>query len=513
MRVIITPATAEIPIGGTVTLTAQVVDADGHTVPNAQISWSSESPSIASVGSTGTVTGVSVGTALITATNIEVVAHAGVSVIPAAPQGPAIEVYPELRYQEMTGWEGVAQIGEVECNRQAFGVYRVSLIDRIVNELGINRVRLAIQSGAENPTDWYAQYIAGNLQTWRSNRYQIINDNGDPRSANPQGFQWTGLDYPVDSVVNPLRARLAARGERLYVNLNYVDFGSSAFEHSTDPEEYAELMLEAFRHLQGKYGWVPDAIEIILEPDNTSNWVGAKIGAAIVAAGDRLKAAGFSPDFIAPSNSNMTSAVTYFDQLINVPGVRNYLTDLSYHRYAGVSDASLAAIRTRGAQYGIRTGMLEHIGSGVEDLYKDLVDGGVSSWEQFTLAFCTGDDGSSYYMVNQSNPSSPVVTMGSTTRYLRQYFSFVRLGAVRVGAESGDSRFLPVAFRNPNGKLVVVVRSTGAASFTVRRLSGTWGVTWTTGSQSFTSGPDVQMNPSGTSVNIPAAGVITLFQR
>src|SRR4029453_11072918 len=67
MRVIITPATAEIPIGGTVTLPAEVVDADGHPGPEAQISWGSESPSIASVASNGTVTGVSVGTAVITA--------------------------------------------------------------------------------------------------------------------------------------------------------------------------------------------------------------------------------------------------------------------------------------------------------------------------------------------------------------------------------------------------------------------------------------------------------------
>jgi hypothetical protein len=514
VRVIITPAMAEIPAGGTVTLTAQAVDAEGHPISNGQVTWTSGAPSIASVNNSGTVTGLTVGTAMITATIVEVAAHADVSVIPPAPQGQVVEVYPELKYQEMTGWEGVAQMGEVECNRQAFKNYRVPLTDRIVNELGINRVRLPIQSGAENPTDWYAQYIAGNLQAWRSNRYQIVNDNGDPRSANPQGFHFTGLDYLVDSVVNPMRARLAARGERLYVNLDYTDFGASTFEHSTDAEEYAELMLEAFRHLQSRNGWVPDAIEIILEPDNTQNWTGSRIGAVIKATGDRLKAAGFSPDFIAPSTSSMSSAVTYFDQLINVPGVRSYLTDLSYHRYGGVSAAALAEIRARAAQYGIRTAMLEHIGSGVEDLHEDLTKGGVSAWEQFTLAYCASDDGSAYYLVNQSNPAAPVVNMGNLTRYLRQYFSFVRLGAIRIGAASGDSRFLPVAFQNPNGKLVVVIQTTGAASFTVRRLpAGAWGATWTTASQTFTSGPDIQMLPAGTTVNIPAAGVITLVQR
>ncbi len=38
--------------------------------------------------------------------------------------------------------------------------------------------------------------------------------------------------------------------------------------------------------------------------------------------------------------------------------------------------------------------MLEHIGSGTDDLYKDLTVGNVSRWQQFTLAFpSTADNG------------------------------------------------------------------------------------------------------------------------
>jgi hypothetical protein len=88
--------------------------------------------------------------------------------------------------------------------------------------------------------------------------------------------------------------------------------------------------------------------------------------------------------------------------------------------------------------------MLEHIGSDYADLHTDLRDGLNSAWQQFTLAFCGGQDtGGNYYRIDQSNPVSPVVIMGSRTRYLRQYFSFIRQDALRIGAVSGESRLDP----------------------------------------------------------------------
>ena len=52
-----------------------------------------------------------------------------------------------------------------------------------------------------------------------------------------------------------------------------------------------------------KYGFVPDGVEITLEPDHfdTFDQKPKKIGEALVATGDRLKAHGYTPDFIAPT--------------------------------------------------------------------------------------------------------------------------------------------------------------------------------------------------------------------
>jgi hypothetical protein len=321
----------------------------------------------------------------------------------------------------------------------------------------------------------------------------------------------------VTAIVNPMRQRLSARGEKLYINLNYVDFEPSAFEHSSNPAEYAEFIVTVFQHLQSKFGWVPDAVEVILEPDNTTNWTPARIGAAIVAAGDRLKAAGFHPDFIAPSNKSMTAALQYFDQIVQVPRVREYLKDIAYHRYAGVSGASLDAIGQRTSQWGMRSGMLEKIGATADDLYADLTEGMNSDWAQFALAYCNNanDNGGVYYDLDLSVPAQPRIVMESRARLLRQYFMFVRFGAVRIGAASGNSHLDPVAFRNTSGKLVVVVKADAAASFDVRLLPpGTYGINYSTAAQFDIDKPDVTIGAGdAVPVSIPTAGVVTIYRK
>lgn len=66
-NVAVSPNTASIAIGATTTLTATPTDANGTTVGGQTISWSSNNTSVATVSSSGVVTGVAAGTATITA--------------------------------------------------------------------------------------------------------------------------------------------------------------------------------------------------------------------------------------------------------------------------------------------------------------------------------------------------------------------------------------------------------------------------------------------------------------
>lgn len=67
VSVTVTAPTTNIVVSGVVQLTATVVTQSGSTVTNPTITWTSESPNVATVSSAGLVTGVSPGTASITA--------------------------------------------------------------------------------------------------------------------------------------------------------------------------------------------------------------------------------------------------------------------------------------------------------------------------------------------------------------------------------------------------------------------------------------------------------------
>jgi hypothetical protein len=277
------------------------------------------------------------------------------------------------------------------------------------------------------------------------------------------------------------------------------------------PAEYAEFMLAVFLHLRDAYGVVPDAVELILEPDNGTPWAsGTLIGQALVATAARLAAGGFHPKFIAPSTANMGNAVGYFDALRQVPGALAALGTLSYHRYGGVSDANLTSLGQRASIYGVRTAMLEHIGSGVDDLYKDLTVGQVSAWQQFAMAYPNADNGGTYYPIISGQPQ-----LGSRTRYLRQYFRYVRLGAQRVGASSTSGALRPVAFRNPDGRLAVVIHADQTGALTVRGLRpGQYGVSLTSSPTTTSELGTQTAGANGTlSFTTSATGVLTVYAK
>lgn len=361
-----------------------------------------------------------------------------------------VTVNPAVAYQTMRGWEATSQAGQAN---PAFGNWKAALMHLAVNDLGLNRIRLEVRSGMEHPVDNYAAFRSGAISEsqWKALRYAPVNDNGSASTINPAGFHFTELDESVEGIILPMRDLMAANGEQLYVNLNYVSFGLLSQAHA-DPAEYAEFILAVFQHLRDRYALEPDAVEVILEPDNTTIWTGPAIGHAIVATAARLAASGFHPEFIAPSTTSMARAPTWFDQVIAVPGALAHLRELSYHRYSGVSDANLAAIRARGTQHGIATAMLEHIGSGADALYKDLTVANASAWQQFTLGLPVIDNGAQYYRIVNNQP-----VIASRTVGLRQYFRYVRMGARRISALSGVTRVRPVGFVNPNGSMVVVI--------------------------------------------------------
>lgn len=437
---------------------------------------------------------------------------------PATESGVAIAVQPGTTYQRMIGWEATTYAGE---DFASFPRWRDAILDSAVS-LGITRLRLELRSGAESTRDWYGEWLRGSVSDslWRCARYATEDDGGGPAATSAAGYRWTHVDSQMDGIVMPLRQRLAARGERLHLALNYVSFertvctGFSYGLHH-DPEEYAELMLAAFEHLQAKYGLTPDALEVILEPDNSPFWAsGTHIGRAIVAAAGRLRAAGFAPEIVAPSTTSMANTAPYFDSLAAVPGALAAVREIAYHRYAGVSSSALQAIAARASRHGLRTAMLERIGATQWDLIGDLTTGGNSSWQQFTIggpaAPGSPDRGAGYFRVDTI---ANVVTAASRTRHLRHFFRAIRPGAVRLRATTSNATLAKsVAFRNATGATVLVASTSGAALLSVSGLpAGDYAVSYTTATETMRALPTATMPAGGSiTVRMPAAGTMSV---
>ncbi len=417
-----------------------------------------------------------------------------------------ITLKPDQTFQTMTGWEATAAL-TMNPSQPVWAPYYARMLDQVANDVGINRIRLEVRAGAENPTGQLRRFMTGqtSFEAWKDLRYDAVNDNDDPFVINPDGFDFSELDWHIEQTVVPLAERLQARGERLSINLCYVAFRNGQY-FQIEPEEYAELILATYLHMRDSYGLVPDMLEVILEPDHSSNaWDGKDIGRAIVATAKRLQDNGFKPAFVVPSVTNMDNAVPYMNAIAGVPGAIEHVVEFSYHRYKGATAANLRAIATHAHRHGIPSGMLElWFGKATyQVLMQDITLGLAGAFQGRAL---TG-------LLVVPKGANPKLTLQDEVRYNAQFFRHIRLGAVRIGADSTSRQaFDPVAFVNADGRMTVVMVADGAGSVTVRGLRpGSYGISYAIGSGSDTL-PDAAVAAAGDALTIemPGTGVLTI---
>lgn len=430
-------------------------------------------------------------------------------------QSAVITIDPAEKHQTMRGWEASIDFPDGSPQRERFLEAKETIFDKAVDEVGIDRLRLTIKSGAENTMRAWDQYQSGKIdyQQWRPLRYPTVNDNNDPNVINWDGFDFSEIDFLIEQQVLPMRERLTARGRRLFINLCYVAF-TKQIEHGLylhdDPEEYAEFVLATYLHLQEKFGFVPDSWEVILEPDLVSQWTPKLIGKAIVAAAKRLEENGFTPNFVAPSVTNTANGPRFIEAIASVKGAMDYVSEFSYHRYRKGSPENVAAIARLGEKYDKPTAMLEFwFGRGnINVLFEDLTVGNVSSFQGRTLA--------GHFDIKPAEDGSLKVVMRNDARDNRLIYRSVRMGAVRIGAKSSAKNLaIPVAFVNTDGGEVVSVRTLSAAELEIRGMAP--------GAYEFAfmaekgKALDTRMETVGAdgvaALSIPAKGVMTLAAR
>lgn len=362
-----------------------------------------------------------------------------------------IEIDPSVSHQTISGWEATLDLPD----GTGWELVNEEIHRRAVEDVGLNRVRLEVRSGAEHPSFKAIDFITQKIdyETWKAMRYEVINDNDDPFEINQSGFDFSALDWQVETNLVPLRELLEARGEALFVNLCYVSFRSGDYVHK-NPEEYAEFVLATYQHLDETHGFVPDSWEVILEPDlKPDMWNGEEIGLAIVATAKRLQEAGYAPSFVVPSVTNMKNAPRYIKDIARVPGALDYVREFSYHRYGGANRKNLRKIVNLAERYDKSTSMLEWwFGHGDYNvLHEDLKLGQVSSWQGRVLH--------GHFRADEGGVSGPLIQLRPEVRYNLQYFNHVRSGAIRVEATSSRKALDPLAFINPDGSATLIVKS------------------------------------------------------
>ncbi len=428
-----------------------------------------------------------------------------------------IQIDTAISYQIITGWEATSFIMS-ECNPN-FNRMRDALLPYLVDSIGITRVRLEVRSGTEHTFDNYQTFLDygcpkspdTNYQKWRAIRYATVNDNDNPRLINWAGFHFTELDLKIENVIIPLKKLLEERGTKLFINLCYVAFTGQIKDGEyihNDPNEYAEFVLATYLHIQDKYGFVPDTWEILLEPDNVKEWDGTLIGQAIVKSAERLKEYGFVPHFVAPSTTNMANAISYFDEMIKIPYAIDYIEEISYHRYGGVSQTNLKEIAKRAEQYNKNTSMLEWWFDNATHkvLYEDLAIGNNSAFQQSTI--------NGFFNVDTSNWEKLKITIKDVTQYNRLYYLFIRPGAVRKNATTNNSFVKPLAFVNKDSSFTLILDSDDSSNVSISGLpTGEYAVKYTSETGKFADATEIIVQNDGkASIQIPK-GVVALYSK
>lgn len=425
---------------------------------------------------------------------------------PAAPAQTVITLNPNTTYQTITGWEATAQAAQDEYPA-FFASIQQNLLDRLADAdangnpvpdgLGISRFRL-----------------------------EVHQDNTTGLGFLKSPYRNFDLDGQIDKIVVPVKQRLSQRGEAVWVNVTVVDPA-----YDGNPSGYANAVLAVYQHMRNKYGFVPDSWEVALEPDNFGWSSPTSVISNGIAAAQLLQANGFPVYLIVPSSAcGPDNALNYFGLMTPaqyqgqpaLPFIRQYVKEFAYHRYCGTSDSTLQQIANLRISalnsYGISvdTAQLEHIGADYNELHADLKKANVSAWQQYVIAkpYDWGqgaDDGSAYYF--QATSGGPV-QMSARTKFLRQYFKFIRPGATRIEA-SGDTTFDPVAFVNRDGRYVVVVKATAGGSFSIQGLpAGTYGTKYTIDNLYDVDLSDVTIDSNqALSASIPSWGVITVYAK
>ncbi len=173
------------------------------------------------------------------------------------------------------------------------------MFDLAVNDLGLTRARLSVQSGAENGTDW-----AGTVVERRDHEAAVpisIGTRSRTTTATPTRINHRGstsrlLDYQIDRLIRPLRAaRASLAAKRPTSRSSTWTSGTRRSSTTTTRRSTPSSCWRCSSTCAPSTGSCPTASTSCNEPNDVHGMDAARTSAsAIVATAAKLRGAGFA---------------------------------------------------------------------------------------------------------------------------------------------------------------------------------------------------------------------------
>ena len=418
--------------------------------------------------------------------------------------------------------------------------YNSTFIDRVVNDMGLTIVRTEVP-----------------------NQFEMVNDNNDPFNLNLSGFNLTqqasdgckGSHQPLQPWLDYLKAiktEADAKGEPLKVIasiwsppywMKYVKciFGGdwnwnrlivseipSAEVPNDYKDEFAEYCVAYIKIVKQQTGIDIYAISLQNEPNFAQGYQSAVYTSEMFKnivkhVGKRFEQEGINVKIFGPEDvvANFESTQAYMNAIYEDPEAQKQLDVFAIHGYGsnGVDVNNTNEAEWRKTYDLARRGnypmwMTETSGystdwSGALNLAQSILGGlkygRLSAWVYWSLS---GTEDSQYNLMYNGNPTKRYYTS-------KQFYRYIRPGAIMVGNTSTDPDLLSVSFLHRENKtLTTVLVNIGSSSKTVtlNYTGGNIPAQFAVYRTSETENSAALGNVSSTaSLTIPAKSVVTLI--
>ncbi|TAL68801.1 MAG: T9SS type A sorting domain-containing protein [Bacteroidetes bacterium] len=352
-----------------------------------------------------------------------------------------------IKYQTIRGWGASSFSPEwlTEDNRK-------ELIDVLVNDLGLNRLRLEFPSGNRS----------------KERAWEWENDDRDPFNYNWNVFNLKSFDAKIEKFVLPFKNKVEQNGEPfdMYVSPSLFNGGSSGAAPAWlqfSPGEFSEYATSVLIRLKENYNIEPNYFCILNEAGNNNSFYATVVSDMIKTLGPRMKAMGLKTRIQFPECVSASESWNYINSTKDDSIMLSYVDVLSYHLY-GSNDPFRSQIRDFAKQHGKITAQTEYMSLNMNILYDDMTKGETSYWEIYGIGSCL------------DLKFDRILKLPNFWNF-RQVFKYVRPGAVRINASSDDSTIKVLAYFKDEMPTIVIINNSGTKSINVENLiDGDYGI-------------------------------------